>query len=301
MAVGLPSACRMLALAVAAPLAGAALAAGTPQVVGIAAAIVNDVRISYAQAPQPRPMAVRQRVALADQIQTGRRSQLQIMLLDRSTFTVGANARLTIDRFVYDPATGRSFGASVAKGAFRFMSGRRDGRSNGSVNSPVASIGIRGTIVDGVVGAAAADIASREPAVGRNVCSDRETATLVVLRGPGARTQANLVPGGADVSAAGHTVALDRPMLAAYVPRPGVPPIGPFTISPGGLSRVQDQVSPVLAQWRRSQGGLGGLLRSLPINIGIGGGGGGSSGRDGRGDPGQGGQQQPSNPNPGKQ
>ena len=90
--------------------------------------------------------ALRERVALADQVQTGQRSQLQVLLLDRAVFTVGANARLTIDRYVYDPATGRAFSATVAKGAFRFMSGRRGDGSNSSIRTPVATIGIRGGV-----------------------------------------------------------------------------------------------------------------------------------------------------------
>ena len=138
-------------------------AANTPNQVGIAAAVLNRVIIARGGAAQMRPAVLRQQVAIADQVETGARSQLQILLLDRSTFTVGANARLTIDRFVYDPAQGRSMSASVAKGAFRFMSGRPSRGGNSTIATPVASIGIRGTIVDGVVGADAIAIAGAIP------------------------------------------------------------------------------------------------------------------------------------------
>ena len=143
---------------------GVALAAGAPQVVGINSAILGDVRTSTAAVPAPRSAVLRARIALADRVQTGARSQLQVLLLDKSVFTVGANARLTIDRFVYNPA-GRSLGATVTQGAFRFMSGRADRRGTSSINTPVASIGLRGTIVEGVVGPDAMAIVRSEPGV----------------------------------------------------------------------------------------------------------------------------------------
>jgi hypothetical protein len=228
-------------------LAGAGIAAA-PQVVGINAAVLNDVRIRSAGTPQPRPAVVRQRVALADQIQTGQRSQLQVLLLDKSVFTVGANAQLMIDRFVYDPGRGKSFAASVAKGAFRFMSGRSDRGGSASVSTPVATIGIRGTIFDGVVGPDAIAIASGERGIDRSIRGDPATASLIILRGPGKRTQGKALAGAITVTAAGQTVSLDQPLLAAYVPARGVAPIGPFTISLSGLARVQALIFPSLAE-----------------------------------------------------
>lgn len=224
-------------------LAGGALAAAAgPQVVGIAAAVVNDVRIRASTAAQPQPAVLRQRVALGNQVQTGGASRLQLQLLDRSAFTVGANARLTIDRFVYDPA-GSSMTATVAKGAFRFMSGRPGSRGS-SIATPVASIGIRGTILDGVVGPLAVEIARGERGVGQDVEADPEKATLVILRGPGAGREGNATVGAISVKAAGATVDLTEPLQAAYVPRPGATPIGPFTISLPGLARLNETILP---------------------------------------------------------
>src|SRR3546814_20762091 len=92
----------------------------------------------------------------------------QLLLLDKTSFTVGSNARVKIDRFVYDPArNASSVSASVAKGAFRFMSGKslKNGRTRSSIQTPVASIGIRGTIVEGVVGREAIASAQRDPGI----------------------------------------------------------------------------------------------------------------------------------------
>lgn len=240
---------RFLTLAIAVSLAGTAIAAGQPQIVGINAAVLNNVRIRSAGAPQAHAAVVRQRVALNDEVQTGGRSQLQVLLLDKTTFTVGANARLTIDRFVYDPnRSTRSLAASVTKGAFRFISGRPDAAGSTSVRTPIASIGIRGTIFEGVVGEEAARIAAGEPGVGPRVRSDPATASLIILRGPGRGTQGRVRPGVIDVTAAGRTVTIDRPMLAVYVPAAGRAPIGPFVISPPGLQQVQALIFPGVAQ-----------------------------------------------------
>jgi hypothetical protein len=238
---------RLVALAMGLPLAGAALGQAVPQVVGIASALVNQVNIASG-AGQFHRAVLRERVSLADRVQTGPNSQLQLMLLDKSVFSVGANARLTIDRFVYDPSRGSSLGATVAKGAFRFMSGRRGDGSASSIRTPVATIGIRGTIVEGVIGADAVDIAEQERGLTRGVRSDRETASLIVLRGPGPQTQGAVTVGAVDVEAAGVIVALGRPLQASYVPRAGARPIGPFTISAAGVERINAAVFPSLGR-----------------------------------------------------
>ena len=129
--------------------------AQTAGAIGVNAAIRNQVSMKTATDALPRPAVLRESVHLGDAISSGPASQLQVLLRDRSIFTVGSNARMTIDKFVYDPARGTGdVAASVAKGAFRFMSGRTLSRTGGSaaVTTPVASIGVRGTILEGVVG-----------------------------------------------------------------------------------------------------------------------------------------------------
>ena len=219
------------------PMAGPALAADT---VGINAAIRNHVVMRAAANPAPHPAILKARVSLGDQVQTANASMLQILLLDRSNFTVGSNARVTIDRFVYDPQRSASaVGASVARGAFRFISGRSIHNMPGktAITTPVASIGVRGTIFEGAVGRDAVKIATRETAaVGGKI--DPDTATLIVLRGPGATPTE---PGGAiDVTAFGETIPLDKPGMALFIPGPNQKPIGPFTLSDRGLLALHD-------------------------------------------------------------
>jgi hypothetical protein len=255
----------LTALALSASTLGMTAAYGQTVEIGIAAAIFGDVRIATAAAPKKdRAIARRQPVAWGDIVSTQKQSQLQILLLDRSAFTIGANARMTIDRFVYDPNQSRSLFARVLEGAFRFMSGARNANSSATIQSPVGTIGIRGTALDGVVGENAVAIAEAEPAVGKGVKSDKKTATLVVLRGPGAATEGGLTVGLADVTAAEKTVTLDQPELAAYIPRPGAPPIGPFRISPAGLSQLQDLLQPAVVQAGKGNS-LGKILAGAAI------------------------------------
>jgi len=157
------------------------------------------------------------------------------MLLDKSNFTVGANARVTIDRFVYDPSRSASaVGASVAKGAFRFLSGKSVKNMPGqtAIRTPVGSIGVRGTMFEGVVGEDAIRIAAAEGR--RTEGSDPDKALLVVLRGPAAT--ATEAGGAINVALLdGRSVDLDRPGLALFVPGPGAEPVGPFPLRDKGL------------------------------------------------------------------
>ena len=227
----------VIVLAAGIALASTAQAATT---IGINAAIRNTVVTRAATDTAPRAAVLRARVSLGDQVQTANASMLQILLLDRSNFTVGANARVTLDRFVYDPQRSASaVGVSVAKGAFRFISSKsvRNLPGKTAITTPVASIGVRGTIFEGAVGPDAVTIARLEAgAAGGKI--DPATATLVVLRGPGATPTE---PSGAiDVTVNGEVVSLDRPGMALFVPGPNQKAIGPFSLSDRGLLALHD-------------------------------------------------------------
>ena len=241
--------------------------ASAPVQVGIAGSVVGDVRLSNASITKPVKISRRQKLAWGDTLRTKSKSKVQILLRDRSSLTISSNARLTIDRFVYDPRKSRTTGATVSKGAFRFMSGRKTRNSSASLRSRIGTIGIRGTALDGVVGKKAVEIAKKEPFLD-GIKSDKDTATLVVLRGPGVNRQGNLDVGLADVTAEGVTVTLNEPSLAAYIPRPGAPPIGPFKLSNRGLSKLQDELAPRVTNANKG-GFLDKLLPAVAI-IGVG-------------------------------
>lgn len=80
-----------------------------------------------------------------ERIQTTGTGSLQVMFNDKSTLTIGPNSNLVIDDFVYDPsAGGGKFAASLTKGALRFVGGQISHTAGATINTPVASLGIRG-------------------------------------------------------------------------------------------------------------------------------------------------------------
>ena len=236
--------------------------------VGNAATVVGTVRISSEQTERRR-IERRERIAWGDRIETGGGSQLQILLLDRSTFGIGSRSEVVIDSYVYDPEEGRSLFATFVKGALRFFSGFQNDGNNAEVTTPAGRIGIRGTAVDMIVGDDAEDIAEDEDFVG-GVRSDDDESTLVILRGPGANTAGGLTPGLVEVEGAGVTVVLDQPGLAAYIPRAGAAPIGPFQISNEGLLKVQEEMAPEVADARGGNGFLEALIPAAAGAIALG-------------------------------
>jgi len=205
------------------------------EAVGVNAAIRNTVRTQPASESALRTAALRGQVRTGDVFVSGAQSQLQILLRDRSIFTVGSNARVTIDRFVID--TDRSAGgasASVARGAFRFVSGRGGARA-GAVRTPVASIGVRGTAVETVVGPDALLVLEGQPGL-PPFSGSADDATLIVLRGPGPRASGLDTPGAIDVTSGDATFTLERPGLAMFVWGGGT--FGPFELSDAASARM---------------------------------------------------------------
>ena len=207
--------------------------------VGVNAAIRNSVREKGANEQTLHPAVLRAPVHLGDAVVSGDQSALQLLLLDQSVFTVGANASVTIDKFVYDPNRGASdVAASVAKGAFRFMSGHSlSGFGHNAINTPVATIGVRGTALEGVVGPGAVKVLAQQPNL-PPFSGDPSGINLIVLNGPGHGSQGFDKPGAIDVTAGGVTVTIDHPGQAVIIWGPGQPPYGPFDLSDGAFAEL---------------------------------------------------------------
>jgi len=78
---------------------------------------------------------------------TGADARLELTFDDGTQLTLGENALMTLDTFVYNPAQGEGKLALNVKGAFRFVSGQVSKQPNKEValTTPVATVGIRGT------------------------------------------------------------------------------------------------------------------------------------------------------------
>ena len=83
-------------------------------------------------------------------IETDGGGLVQILLADGTTFTVGPNSAITIDRFVYDPSANTAqVSATIGRGVFRFIGGRTSKTEGGvQLATPVGTVGIRGGMAD---------------------------------------------------------------------------------------------------------------------------------------------------------
>ena len=81
-----------------------------------------------------------------DIIQTGPDGKLGVAFADGSSFSVSANARMEVNEFVYDPhGHSNSSLMSLTKGTFTFLAGEVAHTGSMKVNTPVGTMGIRGT------------------------------------------------------------------------------------------------------------------------------------------------------------
>lgn len=81
-------------------------------------------------------------------ISTNIEAVAQLVLIDKSKLAIGPNSRIVLDKFVYDARKGKGdVILNVGKGALRFISGLSSSSSY-TINTPTATIGVRGTVVD---------------------------------------------------------------------------------------------------------------------------------------------------------
>ena len=121
-------------------LAAASLAAPSAALaqakIGVAAIVKNDV--TQVSAARAAPIAAGEDVVRDETVRTG----------DDSNLAVGPISTVKLDKFVFAGAsTYNQVGIELAKGAFRFTTGHSEKRAY-DIKTPVATIGVRGTIVD---------------------------------------------------------------------------------------------------------------------------------------------------------
>jgi hypothetical protein len=81
-----------------------------------------------------------------DVVQTGADGKVAITFTDGTAFNLSANARMVLNEFVYDP-NGKSNSTffSLSKGTFTFIAGKVAKTGDMKIDTPVATMGIRGT------------------------------------------------------------------------------------------------------------------------------------------------------------
>lgn len=167
-----------------------AAASASSQEVGAASKVINKVlgkSLGY-------EIRIDQKINFREEINTLAKSGSTITFKDGTALSVGEDSQLTIDEFVYDPVTGAAKGAlRVVKGALRFASGMTAQKAV-TIETQVAVIGIRGTILD--------------------VVTDRQRTGVLVHEGQ------------VTVQAAGGSVQLGGGQFV-FVEQTGAPIVGP--------------------------------------------------------------------------
>jgi hypothetical protein len=121
------------------------VAAAEQEVAGVAA-VVNPGVIGNAGADR-KVLFVGGQVVRNEVITTDEHGQADILFTDQSSITLGPNATVKIDEFVYDPHTDKGkLVATLSGGLMRFVGGRISKKEEVVVNTPAATIGIRGGI-----------------------------------------------------------------------------------------------------------------------------------------------------------
>jgi hypothetical protein len=225
--------CRFLTAIALLTWIGAAPSAVAAERAGVAAAVRGDVTRARA-GDGAAALASNDSVLLDDTIRSGDSSGLQVLFLDQSVLTMGENAELTIDTFVYDPGVDDgAMAVTLLTGGLRFVSGLvSDGAPNTmQIKTPFATIGIRGTI-----GVAAVLTPSQAQQQFPQQSSQLNTApgqpvVFAALAGPGPLNQTGANTGSFNFSSPDGSVDLNRPG-GAVLATPGAPPV--FFIAPPG-------------------------------------------------------------------
>lgn len=154
-------------------------------------------------------------VKFLDTIITGADTRAEIEFVDDSYLMIGDNSALTIDEMVFEPGI-RSVGViTLTEGVFRMVSGKVNKVAGGSltINSPIATIGVRGTDFWGL--------------------QEKDKLTMALI------DNGIVEITGAD----GKTVVLDTPLQAVVIERGKPTPDAPFSLTPAQLQEAAKTVT----------------------------------------------------------
>jgi hypothetical protein len=106
----------------------------------------NAVVVQASTSGQAGQANVGDLVYQGDIVATGADGRVGINFTDGSSFNLSNNARMALDEFVYDPkSASNSTLFSLTKGTFTFVAGQVAKTGDMKVDTPVATMGIRGT------------------------------------------------------------------------------------------------------------------------------------------------------------
>ncbi len=196
--------------------------------VGVAAGVKGSVQLAR-DGGVGKVVSSGAEIFLGDKISTDAKGSLQILLLDQTTFTIGANSAIVVDQFIYDPATDAGkVSVRVVEGTFRFITGKiaHKNPENMQVDLPNGTIGIRGTMVMGRV---------------------HGTNSRVILTGPGDKNNTGNRHGEITVGGKGgdssKSVRIAKTGFGTEIEGEGAPK-GPFKVPQSQLDEMTSELSP---------------------------------------------------------
>jgi hypothetical protein len=157
--------------------------AQAPSDIGSAFAVEN--RVDGSISGRNRVIAQGDRVFQDERISTQADSMARLVFVDETDLRVGPSSSVVLDRFVHDGG-GRASAVTInaAKGALRFISGASPSQAY-RIRTPLATIGVRGTVVDTLVEAGRVLVAQMrgfsQVCTGGGVCADLSPGEFVVI------------------------------------------------------------------------------------------------------------------------
>jgi hypothetical protein len=107
---------------------------------------VTAVVVQAVLSNQPGQAKVGDPIYLGDVLSTGGDGKVGITFTDGTAFDLSSNARMAMTEFIYDPnSKSNSSLLSLTKGTFTFVAGKIAKSGDMKVDTPVATMGIRGT------------------------------------------------------------------------------------------------------------------------------------------------------------
>ncbi len=125
---------------------GVGFAQEPPAIAGQVKTVTGSATLT--RAGQSEPITAGMNLLSGDQVATAADASLGVTLRDDTTLSLGPNARLTLDSFVFDPAADKlGLAARLHRGTFAVLTGQiaRLAPDRTKFSTPSANIGIRGT------------------------------------------------------------------------------------------------------------------------------------------------------------
>jgi hypothetical protein len=187
--------------------------AATPSIAQVSR--ITGSQLGNAEAPggAARKLAAGDPIFAGERIRTGAGTVLQIEFTDKSRFLLGPNSEFEVGRYSYSSggAGEDAFHSRFIKGAFRFVTGliARSQKKSMTVSVAVATIGIRGTHVEG-------EVIERQEKDGRTVDA---SAKVALLEPEGSDTGSAII-----VENQFGSVVVDKPGYGTEIPDEKSPP-----------------------------------------------------------------------------